>query len=65
MEAKPLDHFNLPMIYTYMEYDNNAVIADSPAHYCGIAGIYSKEKINIPEKLFYAQIGRASCRERV
>jgi len=54
------------MIYTYMEYDNNAVIDDSPAHYCGIAGIYSKEKINIPEKLFYALYslqhrGQESC----
>lgn len=28
-------------------------IFSKPGHYCGIAGIYSREQINIPEKLFY------------
>ena len=31
-----------------------AVESDKPKHHCGIAGIYSKELSNIPEKLFYA-----------
>lgn len=28
-------------------------IQSKPGHYCGIAGIYSKTPVNIPEKLFY------------
>ncbi len=27
--------------------------ADKPVHHCGVAGIFSKEPINIPHKLFY------------
>lgn len=39
---------------------------DKPGHFCGLAGIYARDKINIPEQLFYALFsqqhrGQESC----
>ncbi|MCD6122412.1 MAG: amidophosphoribosyltransferase [Spirochaetales bacterium] len=49
-----------------MEHHEAYPYSESPKHFCGIAGIFSKKEINIPEKLFYALYslqhrGQESC----
>ena len=44
---------------------NNSYDADTLHEECGVFGMYDFDGADVASTIYYGQIGRASCRERV